>query len=133
MRRILLVDDQTHIRKVAELALRTLECDLLTAEDGQEAWDVIQAKRPDLLVTDVQMPRMNGIELLRLIRTSPEFASLPVILLTAKGFELSTEDRAFCATCQLVCKPFSPAALARDVKQALERLEAPAAAVGVTN
>lgn len=115
----LIVDDEPHIRRVAELALRAVGCTVASASNGEQAWEEIQASCPDILVSDVQMPKIDGIELVRLIRTTPEFADLPIILLTAKGFELRQSDSELIETCEIICKPFSPTALSRRVHEIL--------------
>ncbi|MBC8356713.1 MAG: response regulator [Planctomycetes bacterium] len=115
----LIVDDEPHIRRVAELALKAVGCTVISATDGEQAWEEIQANRPDILVSDVQMPKMDGVQLVRLIRSTPEFAKLPIVLLTAKGFELQQSESETLASCDVVCKPFSPAALARHVHRIL--------------
>ncbi|MDA1053409.1 MAG: response regulator [Planctomycetota bacterium] len=118
-RRALIVDDEPHIRRVAELALRAVDCTVVSVSNGEEAWHEIQANCPDIVVSDVQMPKLDGLQLLRLIRTTPEYASLPVILLTAKGYELLQSDSGLLDTCDIIHKPFSPAALSRRVHETL--------------
>ncbi|MBI2479998.1 MAG: response regulator [Planctomycetia bacterium] len=126
--RILLVDDELHIRRAAEFKLKR-EFEVSCAEDGQEAWEMILEDRPDVLVTDLQMPRMNGLELIEHIRANEATADLPVILLTAKGFELARGEvfntlKVF----QLVSKPFSPRELCKLVQMAIENYESQRAA-----
>ncbi|MCA9119012.1 MAG: response regulator [Planctomycetaceae bacterium] len=118
--RILLADDELHIRRAAEFKLKR-EYEVLCAEDGQEAWEMILEDRPDVLVTDLQMPRMTGIELIEHIRANEATADLPVILLTAKGFELA-HDEVFetLNVFRLVSKPFSPRELCKLVQMSLE-------------
>ena len=117
--RILLVDDELHIRRAAEFKLKR-EFEVSCAEDGQEAWEMILDARPDLLITDLQMPRMNGIELIERVRGNETTADLPVILLTAKGFELK-HDEIFdkLNVFRLVSKPFSPRELCKLAHAAL--------------
>ncbi len=117
---ILLVDDELHIRRAAEFKLKR-QFNVACAEDGQEAWEMILEHRPDVLVTDLQMPRMNGIELIEHVRANEATADLPVILLTAKGFELQ-HDEVFLRlkVFQLVSKPFSPRELCKLVQMAIE-------------
>ena len=126
--RIVLVDDELHIRRAAEFKLKK-QFDVSCAEDGQEAWEMILKDRPDVLITDLQMPRMNGLELIERIRANGATADLPVILLTAKGFELAHEAvfdtlKVF----QLVSKPFSPRELCKSVQVAIEDYESRQAA-----
>jgi CheY-like chemotaxis protein len=119
-RRIVIADDEVHIRRAAEFKLkRTFE--VRCAEDGQEAWELLQVERPDVLVTDLQMPHMNGIELIQHVRNHDTLHDLPVILLTAKGFELS-QDEVFerLKVFRLVAKPFSPRELSKLVQLAID-------------
>jgi CheY-like chemotaxis protein len=118
--RILLVDDELHIRRAAEFKLKR-EFEVSCAEDGQEAWEMIQQDCPDALVTDLQMPRMNGFELIQHVRATAATADLPVILLTAKGFELA-RDEVFntLKVFRLLSKPFSPRELCKLVQMAIE-------------
>ena len=121
--RILLADDELHIRRAAEFKLKR-DFDVSCAEDGQEAWEMILADRPDVLVTDLQMPRLTGLELIERIRGNKTTADLPVILLTAKGFELE-HDEVFqtLKVFRLMSKPFSPRELCKFVQLAIEDFE----------
>ncbi len=121
--RIVLADDELHIRRAAEFKLKR-DFEVLCAEDGQEAWELIQEGRPDLLITDLQMPRMNGLELIELVRGNALTADLPVILLTAKGFELE-HDQCFktLKIVRLVSKPFSPRELCKLAQSTIEGYE----------
>jgi CheY-like chemotaxis protein len=118
--RILLVDDELHIRRAAEFKLKR-DFDVSCAEDGQQAWEMLQEVCPSLLITDLQMPRMSGLELIERVRGNETTADLPVILLTAKGFELEYGElygtlRIF----RLVSKPFSPRELCKLAQAALD-------------
>ena len=118
--RIVIADDEVHIRRAAEFKLKR-KFDVRCAEDGQEAWELVQEERPDALVTDLQMPQMDGIELIELVRNHETLHDLPVILLTAKGFELSQDDvfdrlQVFA----LIAKPFSPRELCKLVQAAID-------------
>lgn len=123
-----MVDDEPHIRRVAELALRAVGCTVRTASNGQEAWDLIQDDRPDILVSDVQMPKIDGIQLVSLVRSNSTTHDLPIILLTAKGFELQQSESERLDSCDIVCKPFSPAALSRRAYDILSKQVAQPAA-----
>src|ERR1051325_4806053 len=86
---VLLCDDEMHILRAAEIKLTRSGFQVECANDGQEAWEAIQRNLPDILVTDLQMPRMDGIELCRRLRENPATRHLPILMLTAKGFEQS--------------------------------------------
>lgn len=119
-KRILLCDDEAHILRAAEFKFKRAGYEVLCATDGQEAWELIQQHRPDIVVTDCQMPRMNGLQLAEKIHGTPETRGLPVIMLSAKGFELSSENiRERFGIRALLAKPFSPRELFQRVEAAL--------------
>ncbi len=121
MKTILVVDDEEHIRELATLYLEKEGYAVLTATDGVEALSVARAKRPDLVVLDVMMPNMDGLDTCRELRKESD---VPVIMLTARseevdrivGLELGADD--------YMGKPFSPRELAARVKAILRRTEA---------
>lgn len=115
--KILLCDDEVHILRAAEFKLTRAGLDVRCATDGEQAWEVIQNDPPDLLITDLQMPRMDGLQLIEKIRQQPRLEALPIIVLTAKGFELSSEQLADrWGVLAVVGKPFSPRELLRLVE-----------------
>ncbi|MEQ8788103.1 MAG: response regulator [Pirellulaceae bacterium] len=118
MHRLLLCDDEPHILRAAEFKFKRAGFEVLTACDGEEGWRHIQENRPDLVVTDCQMPRLDGVSLVKRVREHDELADLPIIMLTAKGFELSKAE--LCGEYGVVAvlaKPFSP----RELLQMVER------------
>jgi two-component system alkaline phosphatase synthesis response regulator PhoP len=120
-KRILLCDDEIHILCAAEFKLKRAGYDVQTANDGQEAWEAIQQQKPDVLITDCQMPRMDGLELVRKVREAPEMADLPIFMLTAKGYELSHEELAKkWNVMAVIAKPFSPRELLQKVSAVLQ-------------
>ena len=120
------------VKKSCSATTRTIFCgpprssssragyDVATASDGQEAWEAIQKSQPDILVTDLQMPRMDGFELSRKIRASEGTRELPILMLTAKGFESTHLDLAQkCGVLAVLPKPFSPRELVRCIDNVL--------------
>ena len=119
-KKVLLCDDETHILRAAEIKLSRAGYDVATAIDGQAAWEAIQLDRPDILVTDLQMPRMDGLELSRRVRESPGTQDLPILMLTAKGFEAAHLELAEkCGVLAVLPKPFSPRELVRCIDNVL--------------
>ncbi len=120
-KRILLSDDEIHIVRAAEFKLKKAGYEVEITSDGEEAWEAIQKCKPDLLITDCQMPRLTGIELIRRLRDNPQTADLPVFLLTAKGYELSPEVlfQELHVLC-IISKPFSPRELLQDVDAVMQ-------------
>jgi two-component system, OmpR family, alkaline phosphatase synthesis response regulator PhoP len=111
---VLLCDDDIHIVRTAEIKVSGSGYKVRIAHDGQQAWDMIKQDCPDVLVTDVQMPRMDGLELARCIRANPATRDLPIVMLTAKGFELSHKEMVEkYGVVEILAKPFSPRELVR--------------------
>lgn len=117
---ILLCDDDVHILRAAEIKFSRAGFDVRSATDGLEAWHEIERRCPDLVVTDCQMPNMSGIELVERIRATPAVEKLAVIMLTAKGFELSHDTLLeHLGVAAVVSKPFSPRELLRMAQDVL--------------
>jgi two-component system sensor histidine kinase and response regulator WspE len=90
VKRILVAEDSITVREVERQLLVRLGYDVAVAVDGMDAWNQLRAGRFDMLVTDIDMPRMNGIELVRLVRADARFANLPIAVVSYKDRE---EDR----------------------------------------
>ena len=119
--KVLLCDDEIHILRAAEFKLNRAGYQVQCSSDGEEAWQRIIEDRPDILITDCQMPRLDGIGLVQRIRGNSETEDLPVVMLTAKGFELAQSE--LCNQWGVVAvlpKPFSPRELVRCVEQVLK-------------
>ena len=126
MSTVLLVDDEVHILRAAEFKLKLAGIEVLCAMDGEQAWEIIEQETPDLVVTDLQMPRLNGLELIQRMRDSTSAAEIPVIMLTAKGYELTfSEEGNELQISAVVSKPFSPRELCRLVVDHLPADPAP--------
>jgi two-component system sensor histidine kinase and response regulator WspE len=82
--RLLVVDDSITVREVERRLLENQGYEVVVAVDGMDAWNVLQRASFDLLVTDVDMPRMDGLELIRRVRAAPRTASLPVVIVSYK-------------------------------------------------
>ncbi len=126
--KILVCDDETHIVRAVEFKLRRAGLEVMTASDGAEAWQRIQQEPPQLVISDCQMPRMNGLELIEHIRRWEPTAQIPVIMLTGKGYELPEEKLQELRVSALFAKPFSPRELEAQVRQLLAQAETAASA-----
>ncbi len=119
-KRVLLCDDETHILRAAQIKLSRAGYEVECAGDGLAAWELIQRNPPDILVTDLQMPRMDGFELSRLVRQNPATADLPILMLTAKGFEVTyTEMAQRWGVLAVLPKPFSSRELVHCIDRVL--------------
>ena len=124
-RTILVADDESHILHVVSLKLRNAGYRVLTARDGQEALEMAQQERPDLLITDYHMPQLNGLELCRRLKQDAKTTGIPAIMLTARGYELEPSDTEQSGILRMLSKPFSPRHLLSTVEEVLA--QAPAA------
>jgi two-component system alkaline phosphatase synthesis response regulator PhoP len=118
-RRILVVDDESHIRHVLSLKLRNSGFDVDTAVDGEDAIHQISVSAPDLVITDLQMPYVNGIELCRAMIQETALVDIPVIILTARGYALGADAAGLTNVQQVVSKPFSPRTILEQVHRVL--------------
>ena len=128
--RIVICDDELSIVKAAEFKLKKAGYQVRTAANGEDAWQLIQAELPAMLVTDYQMPRLDGLALIARLRGEVATATLPIILLTAKRMELNVREivERF-SLAAILAKPFSP----RELAQLVERAIGPVAPLSTAN
>ena len=125
--RILIVDDEAHILQVLSLKLRNSGYEVITANDGEEALHISMTTPLDLVITDVQMPYMNGLELAISLLGNKSTAHIPVVVLTARGHTLETSDTKISNVKEVLSKPFSPRGIAELVAKLLQPSSAPCA------
>jgi two-component system, chemotaxis family, chemotaxis protein CheY len=118
--RILIVDDEAVIRRLLGSMLVRASFEVVAAEDGDAAWQVLQEQPIDLVITDYSMSGLNGLDLLRRIRATPAYASLPVIMLTGTRHDQTTADEAEREGANaFMTKHLSPATLLPAIERAL--------------
>lgn len=120
---VLVVDDEAHITHVVSLKLRKAGYVVLTAADGEEGYEAACQSRPDLIITDLQMPYMTGRELCEKLCGNPQTASIPVLVLTARGYALSNDDLERLNIRGMLSKPFSPREILEKTREALDEDE----------
>jgi two-component system alkaline phosphatase synthesis response regulator PhoP len=116
---ILVADDETHILHVVSLKLRNAGFKVLTAQDGQEALELAQLEKPDLVITDYHMPQLSGLELCQRLKQDPATNGIPAIMLTARGYHLDPTDTEQSGILRMLSKPFSPRQLLATVNEVL--------------
>ena len=119
--RILICDDEAHITRAVSMKLRRGGYDVEAVSDGQFALEAVLRETPALIITDLQMPRIDGLELSRRVRALDKGRDVPIILLTVKRFELDA-DR-LCTElniAEVLMKPFSPRELLALVNTLVE-------------
>jgi twitching motility two-component system response regulator PilH len=120
MSTILVVDDNAVVREMLSDQLRGNGFQVVLAKDGAEAVEKIQANPPDLVITDIVMPKMNGYELCRWIKNDPKRKELPVIMCTSKGEEFDRYWGIKQGADAYVTKPYHPLELIDAVKKLLK-------------
>jgi CheY-like chemotaxis protein len=120
MKKVLICDDEAHILEGLRFLLRAPDREVFVASGAREALELIAQHEPDLLVTDVMMPEMSGLELVAALRQEESTKDLPIIILTAKGQaqDASMAQEVWGAT--VMAKPFQPARLRELVRDRLE-------------
>ena len=117
--RILVVEDNLDTRELVHLYLKTEGFDVVTASDGREGLYLARAEQPDLIITDLNMPGVDGITLIKELRTDPEFQDKPIIAFTAFG--RTDRDNAIRAGAnRALDKPTYMETLIDDIKELLD-------------
>jgi phosphate regulon transcriptional regulator PhoB len=127
--KILVVEDESDIRELLRYNLEQDGFAVEEAADGVEALDRVRRRAPDLMVLDLMLPQMSGLEICRRIRNEPETAKLPIIVVTARGSEVDRVLGLEMGADDYVVKPFSPREVVARVKALLRRANPPADAV----
>jgi len=107
-KRILVVEDEVAILHVLALKLRQGGFEVLTAPDGAAGLELAQIERPDLVISDYQMPHLSGLEMCQRLRQNRRTRDIPAILLTARGFDLDESALESAGIVKCMSKPFSP-------------------------
>ena len=126
--KILIADDEAHILHVVSMKLRNAGYEILTAVDGEEALELCASEKPDLIITDYQMPVMSGLEFCRELRRREEAVNIPAIMLTARGFDIEPNEMIEAGIVAVLAKPFSPREILTKVNELLGKTPNPAGA-----
>ncbi len=116
---ILVADDETHVTHILSLKLGALGHRVLVARDGHEALTLAQQHRPDLIITDFQMPLLSGYDMARRLFSDQATRGLRIIMLTARGHKLNPDELKQTHIIELMDKPFQISALSRLVTKLL--------------
>jgi two-component system, OmpR family, phosphate regulon response regulator PhoB len=119
-RRVLLADDDPGLRRLIGTTLGTEDFDLLQAVDGEEALQIARQQHPELVLLDVNMPKLNGFEVCRHLKSEPETSGIKVVMLTARGGDVDRARGREAGADDYFIKPFSPVQLLNKVYALLE-------------
>jgi len=131
--KILVVDDETYIVELVKFNLEKEGFEVIVAYDGVSALELVKTESPDLIVLDIMLPIMDGLEVCKALKQDENFNTIPIIMLTAKGGEIDTVLGLETGADDYITKPFSPRELLARVKARLRAVKILAAekAVGV--
>jgi DNA-binding response OmpR family regulator len=125
--KILVCDDEAHILHVVATKLKNNGYEVVTAADGEEGYELARQHKPDLVITDYQMPFLSGLELCAKLRGDAATSAIPVIMLTARGFSMGEEELKNTNIQRVLPKPFSPREVLKSVEEILKSAAAGAA------
>ena len=122
-KKVLVVDDEIHIVHVVAIKLRNNGYEVISANNGVEAFELACKHLPDIIVTDFQMPVMTGMELVEKLREHEQTKDIPIIMLTARSFAISKEQQEQFQISDCLSKPFSPRELLGNIDDILYQKE----------
>jgi len=115
-RRVLVVDDDPRLLHIVQMYLAIEEFDVVTALNGEDGLREVEANKPDLVILDIMMPGMDGIEMCRRIRTNPATAGIPVLMFSALSGDEDVERARHAGANHLITKPFNLVGLGSVVR-----------------
>jgi len=120
--RILVVDDFSTMRRIIKNILRQLGYNnIVEADDGTTAWEILNKDKIDFIVSDWNMPKMTGIELLRKVRSSEEFSDLPFLMVTAEAQQENIIEAVQAKVSNYIVKPFTADTMSQKIEKIFEK------------
>jgi len=116
---ILVVDDSASVRKMVQFTLEAKGMQVRVADDGLEALEVLRHHTIDAIILDINMPKMNGLELLQKVKSDGAYATIPVIMLTTEGQDEDKDKAVALGASAYVVKPFKPSQLLKLLEEVL--------------
>ncbi|MBC8473368.1 MAG: response regulator [Candidatus Omnitrophica bacterium] len=119
-KRILIVDDEDDLRKMLKLRLQALDYDILEASDGKEGLDKARSEKPDLMILDLMLPKMDGYKVCRMLKFDEKFKHIPIIMFTSRGEDEYRATGKEVGADAYVQKPFETDALVGKIRELLK-------------
>lgn len=120
--RILVVDDFSTMRRIIKNILKQLGfTNVVDADDGTTAWQVLNSDKIDFIISDWNMPKMSGIDLLRKVRGSEEFADIPFLMVTAEAQQENLVEAVQAKVSNYIVKPFTPDTLEQKINKIFDK------------
>jgi DNA-binding response OmpR family regulator len=117
---ILIVDDEPSILMTIQFLMTQQGYDVLTAERGEDALDLISRYKPDLVLLDIMLPGIDGYEVCEIIRLNPDYGKVKIVFLTAKGHETEIAEGLALGADAYITKPYSNVELLAKIKELLQ-------------
>lgn len=114
---ILFADDEPAIRELVRATLKLMDCTLLEASTGEQAWELLQQYQPQVVLLDVKLPDLSGFELLQRIRNTPGLDGIRVIMLSGLTEDAAKQQGSALGVDAYMSKPFRPTALLEQIRQ----------------
>jgi DNA-binding response OmpR family regulator len=123
-KKILIVDDEQDLLDFVKLRLEANNYDVITAIGGEEALEVFKTEKPDLVLLDILMPKLDGFKVCQALKNDPVTANIPVIMLTAKDRAADIKEAKRIGADGYIIKPFDAATLLFNIKDQLSKIKA---------
>lgn len=120
-KRILLIDDETALVEMVKIRLEANNYEVITAYDGNEALDKARKEKPDLIILDLMLPKMDGYKVCRLLKFDEKYKQIPIILFTARAQESDKITGEEVGADAYITKPFEPKALLDKIAELLNK------------
>lgn len=124
MKKILLAEDEDTIARLVQFKLEKSGFEVTSVRNGREALEQLRENRPDLILLDVMMPEINGIEVLERIKRDDALKDVPVIMLSARGQKADIERCLSSGAVDYILKPFAPSELVKRINTFIDRKDA---------
>jgi two-component system chemotaxis response regulator CheY len=111
------VDDSKTMRDMVSFTLKEVGFEVIDAEDGKQALEKLKTTKVDAIITDLNMPNMNGYELIRALRADPLYKMAPILMLTTEGDDAKKQEGKNAGATGWIVKPFNPEKLVQVVKK----------------
>lgn len=118
-KRILIIDDEQDLVEMLKLRLESVGYEILDAYDGKTGLDKAKEEKPDLILLDLMLPKMDGYQLCRILKFDEEYKRIPIIMLTARAQEKDKDQGMTCGADEYVAKPFEPNELVTVIQKYL--------------
>jgi|SRR3989338_1980743 len=119
-RKILLVDDEPELVEMVKIRLESYNYEIIVAYDGQEALGKARKEKPDLIILDLMLPKIDGYKVCRMLKFDEEYKKIPIVMFTARSHESDEKLGYECGADAYITKPFEPTVLLGKIKELLK-------------